>query len=140
MSIGAIAPEDLAAAGAFVERTLAAHPDRALPVEALIDTLRDIERADGAFLDGTAVELGRRLARLHGLPAPSFPDEFHGDFSGLSDRGLAVWALQQAQQLNAGAGPRSSREALFLALGVARLFASDPLIVPPVRSVTVGWV
>ena len=63
---GAIAPEDLAVAGAFVERTLAEHPDRDLPPEVLIGNLRDLERLEGAILDGAAVELAPAgpIARL----------------------------------------------------------------------------
>jgi hypothetical protein len=131
MSAGAVAAEDLAAARAFVERTLAEHPDRALSVEALIEVLRDVERVEGGVLDGMAVELGRRLARLHGLPAPHFSDDFHPDFSAVSDRALAALVLGQAAQLSADAAPKPSCEALFLILGVARLLAMDPLIVPP---------
>jgi hypothetical protein len=105
METGALAPEDLPATGAFVERILTEHPDRRLSIEALIGTLRDIERVEGAVFDGMTVELGRRLALVHGLPAPSFPCEFHADFSEVSDRGLALWALWQARQLGAFARP-----------------------------------
>ncbi|MBL6459282.1 hypothetical protein JMJ55_28580 [Belnapia sp. T6] len=134
MSVGAIPSEGLATAGAFVAQTLAEHPDRALSAAALIATLRDVKRVEGTVLDGAAVELGRRLARVHGLPAPSFPCEFHASFSQLSDRGLALWALWQAQRLDALAQPQLSREALFLVLGAAKLLAADLLIVPPVAA------
>jgi hypothetical protein len=53
------------------------------------------------------------------------------DLSEFSDRRLAVYALWQAQQLDADAGPWPSSEALFLVLGVARLLAADPLILCP---------
>ncbi|TCZ54591.1 hypothetical protein [Roseicella aquatilis] len=131
MSPGAITPESLAAAGAFVARALAEHPDRGLSARALVATLRDVERIEGAVLDGAAVELGRRLARLHGLPAPGFPVEFHADLSGLSDRALALGALRLAGWLDALAWPWPSREARLLALGAARLLAADPLVLPP---------
>ncbi len=131
MPASVITPEDLTAVGRFVDQALTEHPDRALPIALLIDTLRDVERVEGAVLDGLAVELGRRLAQLHGLPMPSFPDEFHADISALSDRGLAVCVLRQAQRLDDDAGLQSSCEARFLVLGVARLLAADPLILPP---------
>ena len=136
MYAGTLTPEALLVAGAFVERTLAEHPDRMLPAEVLIDTLQDVERVDGAVLDGLAVELGRRLALLHGLSAPCFPCDVHADFAGISDRSLAIWVLSQAQQLDDHAWPQPSPEALFLALGAARLLAADPLIVPPQRRQT----
>ena len=135
MMTGALAPEDLPAAGSFVERTLTEHPDRRLSIEALIGTLRDVERVEGVGLAGMAVELGGRLARLHGVPAPSFPCEFRADSSEASDRGLALWALWQARQLGALARPQLSREALFLVLGAARLLATDPLILPPFATI-----
>ena len=131
MTVGLITPEGLAAAKAFVAQTLAKHPDRALPTDVLVATLRDVERVEGALLDGAAVELGRRLARLYGLPAPSFPCDFHLDFTGASERDLAVHVLRQARELNALAWPDLSPEALFLVLGAARLLAADPLILPP---------
>jgi hypothetical protein len=130
MDAGALQPEDLSAAEAFA-RTLAGHPDRQLSLEVLIGVLRDVERVEGAVLDGAAVELGRRLARVHGLPAPSFPCEFHAGFSHLSGRSLALWALWQARQLDALAQPELSREALFLVLRAAKLLATVSLIVPP---------
>lgn len=128
MGTAAITPESLTAAGAFVARTLAEHPDRALSAEALIGVLRAVECVEGAILDGIAVELGRRLARLHGLPAPAYPVEFHLDFARVGDRALALWALAQVGQLEALAAPWPSREARLLALGAARLLAADPLI------------
>ncbi|SDB74295.1 hypothetical protein [Belnapia rosea] len=131
MDAGALPPEDLSAAKAFVARTLVGHPDRQLSVEVLIGVLRDVERVEGGVLDGAAVELGRRLAQVHDLPAPSFPCEFHAGFAQISDRSLALWALWQARQLDALAEPELSREALFLVLGAAKLLATDPLIVPP---------
>ncbi|MBL6459533.1 hypothetical protein JMJ55_29940 [Belnapia sp. T6] len=131
MSVGTIPSEGLATTSAFVAQTLAEHPDRALSAAALIATLRDVERVEGTVLDGAAVELGRRLARVNGLPTPSFPCEFHAGFAQVSDRGLALWALWQAQRLDALAQPQLSREALFLVLGAAKLLAADPLIVPP---------
>ncbi|MDO9713242.1 hypothetical protein [Paracraurococcus lichenis] len=120
-------------ARAFVERTLTEHPDRALPAWALVETLRDVERVEGAVLDGAAVELARRLAGLHGCPAPAFPDVFHANFSALGDRALAVSVLGLARWLEAEAAPAPSREARFLVLGAARLLAADPLIRPPAR-------
>jgi hypothetical protein len=67
----------------------------------------------------------------YGLPAPSFPCDFHLDFTGASERDLAVHVLRQARELNALAWPDLSPEALFLVFGAARLLAADPLIVPP---------
>ncbi|RAI58773.1 hypothetical protein DOO78_11880 [Roseicella frigidaeris] len=131
MTANATAAETLAAMGAFVTRTLAEHPDRGLSPIALVATLRDVERVEGDLLEGAAVELGRRLARLHGLPAPGFPCDFHLDFRAAGDRDLALHALRQAQRLQALARPHPSREALFLLLGAARLLAADPLIRPP---------
>jgi hypothetical protein len=133
MGTGAMAPEDLAAARAFVEHTLAEHPDRVLPAWVLVETLHDVERVEGAVLDGAAVELACRLAGLQGCPPPGFPDEFHADFSAVGDRELAVCVLGLAQRLEAGAAPAPSRGARFLVLGVARLLAADPLVLPPLH-------
>ena len=133
MGTGAIAPEDLAAAGAFVEQTLTEHPDRALSPEVLVGTLRDLERLKGAILDGAAVELARRLARLHRLPLPSFPCEFRADFSGLGDRDLAIIVLRFARQFEAGAADGAWQDAGLLVIGAARLLAADPLILSPAR-------
>lgn len=129
----ALFPEDLPALGLLVEQIPGGQPDRRLPVEALISALRTVERVDGAVLDGVAVGVGRRLARLHGLPPPGFPDEFHADFSALGHRGLAIRPLRQARRLDERAGSRPPGEALILVLGAARLLAADPLIVPPGR-------
>ncbi|WP_171612617.1 hypothetical protein [Roseicella sp. DB1501] len=131
MIASATAAETLSAMGAFVARILAEHPDRGLPPMVLVATLRDVEQVEGDLLEGAAVELGRRLARLHGLPAPRFPCDFHLDFSAAGDRDLALHALRQAQRLQALARPHPSREAAFLLLGAARLLAADPLIRPP---------
>lgn len=139
MAVSAIAHEDLAATKAFVARTLVEHPDRTLPTEALISTLRDVERIEGALLEGAAVEFGRRLAQLSGLPAPSFPCEFHLDFTTAGERDLAVHVLWQARRLDALAWPEPSREASFLILGAVRLLAADPLIRPPPGAATDRW-
>ncbi|MBK1660127.1 hypothetical protein [Paracraurococcus ruber] len=131
MHAAAITPESLPAAAAFVGQTLAEHPDRGLPVRVLVATLVAIERVEGAVLDGAAVELARRLARLHGLTLPGFPCEFHADHAGLGDRDLALLALRLARQLARSAAPWPSHDAGFLLLAAARLLAADPLIRPP---------